>query len=317
MLGSLVSLLVLTGSIRSVDLENLVKARLDGLPARSTAHAKHLPSGREIEVRADEPVNTVSVIKLAIMVLAYRESEAGRLSLDERHTLTPEEMRRGTGVLQGFAPGLSPTFRDLVNQMIVTSDNTATDVLVAKLGLARVNEMLKSLGYAETRLQMTIGALFRGVWEAKETAYRTLSDREVFERGFPDGEGVEALYRAYVTDSSKWLGRTTARETSRLLESLQKGELAGPRSTEEMLETLKRQLYFSRLPQRIRSRVVVGHKTGDWPPLIGNDVGIVYAKSGPIVVSIFTNDNRGDFFELEATLGRIAEDLLFAWGSEP
>ena len=77
---------------------------------------------------------------------------------------------------------------------------------------------------------------------------------------------------------------------------------------------LKQQVYSSRLPQRIRFRVAVGHKTGDWPPLIGNDVGILYAPGGPIVVSAFTNDNRGDFADLESTLGRVAEDLLLAWG---
>src|SRR5206468_10695255 len=70
----------------------------------------------------------------------------------------------------------------------------------------------------------------------------------------------------------------------RSLGQLQKGELAGPASTEEMIRVLKRQLYFSRLPQRIRFRASVGHKTGDWPPIIGNDVGIIYSDTGPIVV---------------------------------
>ncbi|HMK93279.1 MAG TPA: serine hydrolase, partial [Thermoleophilia bacterium] len=95
-----------------------------------------------------------------------------------------------------------------------------------------------------------------------------------------------------------------------------KGELASARSTAEMEQTLRRQLYFSRLPQRIRFRVEIGHKTGDWPPILGNDVGIVYAESGPIVISVFTNQNRGDFFDLEGTIGRIAEDVLDAWGSK-
>ena len=58
----------------------------------------------------------------------------------------------------------------------------------------------------------------------------------------------------------------------------------------------------------------IAHKTGDWPPLLGNDVGIIYAPSGPIVAAVFTNLNRGDFFELEATEGRIGEDVLNAWG---
>ena len=298
----------------AADLEALVRGRLHALDAHSTAYAKHLPTGREIAIRADEPVNTVSVIKLPIMVLAYRDAEAGRLDLDDRYTIRPEDMRRGTGVLQGFKAGLQPTYRDLVAQMIVTSDNTATDILIARLGLARVNQMLEGLGYKETRLRMTIGQLFRGVWEQVDAKHAALRDREVFERGFPDDAGSRERYFAYVADPSKWFGRTTAREVSRLLEQLQKGELASRAASDEMLAVLKDQIYFSRLPQRIRFRVQVGHKTGDWPPIIGNDVGIVYSDKGPIVIAAFTNQNRGSFVDLEATLGKIAEDILDAWG---
>lgn len=298
-------------------LENTVRGRLDALEARSTLFARHLATGREIAIRADDPVNTVSVIKIPIMVLAYRDAEAGRLNLDERHVITADEMRRGTGILQQFAVGLNPTWRDLVTQMIVTSDNTATDVLIARLGLERVNQMLEAMKYQETRLRMTIGQLFRGVWEQLDPRNASLSDRQVFERGFPDDPAAPARYLSYVGDPAKWFGRTTAREISRMLEQIQKGDLAGAASTDEMIRTMKRQLYFSRLPQRIRFRASVGHKTGDWPPIIGNDVGIIYSDAGPIVVSVFTNQNRGSFFDLEAAIGRIAEDLLDAWGGKP
>src|SRR5262245_47400492 len=295
-------------------LEKTVRGRLDALQAQSTFYARHLDSGREIAIRADDPVNTVSVIKLPIMVLAYRDAEAGRLNLDERHPVQTEEMRRGTGVLQSFAVGLAPTYRDLVTQMIITSAHTATDILIAKLGLERVNQLLESLGYKETRLRTTIGQLFRGVWESVDPKNASLTDRAVFEKGFPDDAGAPARYMAYVADPSKWFGRTTAREISRLLEQLEQGALAGRAPTDEMLRTLQRQLYFSRLPQRIRFRARVGHKTGDWPPIIGNDVGIVYSDAGPIVMAAFTNQNRGDFPDLEATLGKVAEDILNAWG---
>jgi beta-lactamase class A len=297
-------------------LEMAVRERLDGLPAQTFAYAKHLPSGREIAVRADDPVNTVSVIKLPIMILAYRDAEAGRFDLDERHAIAPDEMRRGTGVLQRFSPGLNPTWRDLVTQMMVTSDNTATDLLIARLGLDRVNQMLEALGYKDTRLRMTIGQLFRGVWEQLDPRLSTLTDRAVFDRGFPDDAQVS--YLRYVGDPARWFGRTTARETSRLLEQLQRGELAPPPQTAEMLRILDEQVYSSRLPQRIRFRVRIGHKTGDWPPVLGNDVGILYPASGPIVISVFTNQNRGSFFDLEAAIGKVAEDVLDAWeGSEP
>jgi beta-lactamase class A len=300
----------LVPSLSGGELENIVSARLGALDAWTSVHAKHLSTGREIAVRADEPANTVSVIKIAVMIQAFRDADEGKLKLDERHEIRPEEMRRGTGVLQTFAPGLRPTWRDLVTQMMTTSDNTATDIVIAKVGLDRVNALLGSLGYKETRLRMTIGELFRGVWQLVDAKHAGLTDREVFDRGFPE----EAPYMEYVKDPEKWFGRTTARETSRLLEGIEKGSLASAAATTEMKQILEEQIYFSRLPQRIRSRTRVGHKTGDWPPIIGNDVGILYAESGPIVISVFTNANKGSFFELEAAIGQVAEDVLEAWG---
>jgi len=80
-----------------------------------------------------------------------------------------------------------------------------------------------------------------------------------------------------------------------------------------MVGMLRRQFYASRLPQRLSGRAAVAHKTGDWPPIAGNDVGILFYPGGPSIVSVFTNQNTGDFFELEATLGRIAARVVEAW----
>jgi beta-lactamase class A len=296
-------------------LEPTVRARLDSLSAQSSFYAKQLSNGRQVAVRADIPMNTASVIKLPVMILAYRDADAGRLDLDQRYTIRPEDLRRGSGLLQTFAVGLQPTLRDLITQMIITSDNTATDIMIGKVGLERVNRLLDSLGYRETRLRMTVGQTFREVFVAADPRLASLTDREVYERGFPSDSGAARRMTTFVLDSAKWLGRTTAREIARLLEQLERGELATPKSTGEMRRILRQQFYASRLPQRVRTRVAIGHKTGDWPPLLGNDVGIMYppAPAGPIVVAVFTNGNRGSFFDLEATEGRLAEDILNAW----
>ena len=319
LLATLLALPLASAGAQANALESLIRARLDSLPAQSSFYAKQLSSGREVAVRADVPMNTASVIKIPVMILAYRDADAGRLVLDERHVIRPEELRRGSGLLQTFAVGLNPTYRDIITQMIITSDNTATDIMIAKVGLARVNRMLDSLGYRDTRLRMTVGEIFRQVFVAADPKYASLTDREVFERGFPNDTTAGRRNRAFVLDSTKWLGRTTAREISRLLEQLERGELASPTSTAAMRRTLRQQLYASRLPQRVRYRVPVGHKTGDWPPLLGNDVGIMYAPppAGPIVLSVFTNGNTGPFHELETTEGRVAEDILNAWGKTP
>lgn len=301
-------------AVDSVPLDERIRSQLDSLNAKTALYAKHLPTGREVAIRADEPVNTLSVIKIPIMILAYRDAEEGRLNLDARYQVRPQDMRRGSGLLQTFAPGLEPTYRDLVTQMIVTSDNTATDIMIATVGFDRVNQLLQNLGYEETRLQHTVGDLFRGVWELADPAYAGLSHQEVFERGWPNDPDILEKEYAYDRNMEAWLGRTTAREMSRLLEQIQNGEVASREHCDEMLNILAKQLYDSRLPRHIDFRATtVAHKTGDWPPITGNDVGIIMSDGGPIVVSVFASQNRGSFYELEDTEGRIAELLLTEW----
>jgi beta-lactamase class A len=293
-----------------MSLIDRIHRQLEALDARSTLYARHLPSGREIAIRADEPVNTLSVIKLPIMVLAYQDADAGRLDLDERYTLGPEDMRRGSGLLQTFDLGLQPTYRDLVTQMIITSDNTGTDIMIARLGQDRVNAMLAERGYTETRLRGTTNDLFRRLWELEDPANASLSPSEVFARGFPTDPDASERRFAFASDPAEWLGVSTARETGRLLQELVEGRLASPVSTETMQSILKQQFYTSRMPRNIGERVQIGHKTGDWPPIAGNDVGIVYGEEGPIVISLFITHNRGPFIDLEAAHGTIAELIL-------
>jgi len=298
---------------QSGDLASRIEASLNSLNAKTSFYAKHLPSGREIAIRADEPMNALSVIKIPIMVLAYRNADAGTLELDERYQIQPEDMRRGSGLLQSFSPGIEPTYRDIITQMIITSDNTATDVVIKRLGLERVNTMLAEMGFDQTRLRATTGELFRAVLELAAPGNASLSDRDVFESGFPSDPEAAVRSFGFEGDSTQWLGRITAREISHMLEAIEENELASPESSDEMIGILRRQFYSSRLPQQLRGRASIAHKTGDWPPHAGNDAGILYYEGGPTVVAVFTNQNQGDFFELEAALGRIAVDLVDSW----
>src|SRR5262245_14057047 len=88
--------------LASGPLERLIHSRLSALHARIGLHALHMPTGREVAVNADEPMNTASVIKIPIMILAYRDAEAGLLHLDERYEVTLDNYRRGSGLIQTF-----------------------------------------------------------------------------------------------------------------------------------------------------------------------------------------------------------------------
>ena len=299
----------------ALDLQGRIQARLDSLPNISSVYIKDLKTGKELAIRADVPMNTASVIKMAVMIRAYRDAEAKKLDLDARHVVKPDEFRRGSGLIQTFTAGLNPTFRDIITQMIITSDNTATDIMIATVGRDRVNGMLDSLGYKATRLHMTTGDLFKWIWVLADSANAKMSMREVFERGFPNDAGGATRIFKVAEDSTYWLGTMTARETGKILEDLETGKLANEAHTAEMRHILMEQFYSSRLPQRLAfSGAAIGHKTGDIPPVLGNDVGIIYAPNGPIVISVFTNLNRGDFFNVESAIGNIAKDVAVEWG---
>ena len=295
-------------------LESYLEKALDALPAKSSLYARNLPTGKEVAIRADEPMNTLSVIKVPVMVLAMEDAEAGKLDLDERYTIRPEDRRRGSGLLQTFAPGLSPTWRDIVTQMIITSDNTATDLVIHRVGLERVNAMLEQRGYQDTRLQHTTGDLFRRVWELQDETNASLTPAEVFEKGFPSDPGAPERSFAFDGSPDEWLGRTTAREISRLLGQILNGDLASHESSDEMVGILQQQFYSSRLPRFLRD-VEIAHKTGDWPPISGNDVGIIFHPGGPTIVAVFVNQNRGDFVKVEETIGDVARKLVEAWST--
>jgi beta-lactamase class A len=300
----------------SEDLEGRIRARLSTLDARASVYAQHVPTGREVAIDADEVMNTASVIKVPILIQAYRDAEAGRLDLDERREVTPDDYRLGSGLLRTFTPGLQPTLRDLVRQMIVTSDNLGTDIAIGRVGLARVNALLARLGYQQTRLNMTTADLTRRLFVMADPQYRTFTDRELYELGVPPvpPDELPRLFEQLARDPANWLGRSTAREMSRLLLQLLGGELASAATTEEMLDVLGGQFYDSRLPRFIKEQATVAHKTGEMPPYVLNDVGIIVHEGGPTVVSMFVNENQGTVLQVEETIGRIAEDLLRAWG---
>jgi hypothetical protein len=63
-----------------------------------------------------------------------------------------------------------------------------------------------------------------------------------------------------------------------------------------------------RLPHFIG--VPVGHKTGDFPPVVANDVGVIYARSGPVVVSLLLNAIREPYGEAEDRMGEVARVIV-------
>ncbi len=95
-----------------------------------------------------------SAIKIPLLVELFRQAESGTLNLEERVPVRAADQVGGTGVSQWFGDGQSMlSLRDLAVLMIVLSDNTATNMLIGKVGMSAVNSTMATLGVRAIRLQ--------------------------------------------------------------------------------------------------------------------------------------------------------------------
>jgi beta-lactamase class A len=252
-------------------------------------YIKSLDTGEEVALNADQQMDTMSVIKIPLMVEVFEQAKAGRFSLSDRYTLAREDLLPGTGILRSLQPGAVLTVRDLVTLMIIVSDNTATDVLYRMVGGPdAVNRRMAALGLTKTR-----AVDYARAWFAALDAER---DRAKFHR-----EGKHPF------------GLSTPREIGWLLERLERGTLVDKAASDEMLQILRGQIYRTRIP-RFLTGFAIPHKTGDFLPYIGNDVGVLESPGATVVVSIFTANHFGQGWMLEEAIGRVAAEVAAYFG---
>lgn len=245
-------------------------------------YIKCLETGERIAIRADEPMDTMSVIKIPLMVEVFHQAEAGKFKLTDRVLLRDADKLPGTGVLQALDQGAVPTIRDLVTLMIIVSDNTATDLLFEKVGgIKPVNDLMHSYGL--NTIQAT--GFSRAWFEALHKAPSALEFHK---------EGKHPF------------GLSSARDMGALLEKIAHGEAVSKQASAQMLEIMRGQVYSTRLPKYV-SGFRVPHKTGDFLPYIANDVGILESPTRNVVISVFTAHHEGIGASLEDAIARIAE----------
>ena len=321
------------------ELTRLLEEDLARYPARAGVYVKNLLTGEEAMVNADQAFSSASVIKIPIMIRAFQLADQNRLNLDERVEIQRSDFRDGTGVFQYLDVGLRPTVKDLITQMIITSDNTATDLMTTKIGgVDSLNAWLSASGYARTRMVNRGYEYRRKLLAVLNPEFATLTaeettglqyaaaDNPLFELYKPLFVGerakwvalvrdpanrktlLEARTRLTVQDRSYWVGDMNPRETSRLLEGIELGTVASAAASATMRAILSRQqLGVRRIPHFLD--VPVAHKTGD-SPNIANDVGIVYGRSGTLIVAFFVSGITGSYAETEDMIGRTSRKIV-------
>lgn len=247
-------------------------------------YVKCLETGEEVAIDADRQMDTMSTIKIPLMVEAFEQVKAGRFKLADTYALQKDDLLPGTGILRSLDPGAVISVKDLITLMIIVSDNSATDVLYRMVGGPEaVTRRMQALGLESTRAPATARAWF--------DALRAERNRDEFHR-----------------QAKHPYGLSTPREMGVLLERMEKGTLVDQASSELMLQILRGQLYRTRIP-RFLSGWTVPHKTGDFLPYIADDVGVLESPERKVVLSVFTANHYGSGEALEEAIGRVAEQV--------
>lgn len=267
-----------------------------------TLYATQLNTGKTVALDADQPVQTASVIKLAILFEAMEQVRVGNARWDEKLTLAKGEGVSGSGVLTFFDTPVTLTLKDVLTMMVIVSDNTATNLAIDRFGVDAVNARIAWLGLKDTHLYKKIGKPATGPMPADQPKFG--------------------------------LGKTTAHEMERIMERIGRCQLAGPGEATQpgdveicktALTMLRNQFYRNTIPRYLEkldsseTGSGIASKTGSLNA-VRNDVAIVAGKNGPMVLSIFTYGNEDKSWtadnEAEMMIARLAKEIVEAWSPE-
>lgn len=253
--------------------------------------AKDLKTGQTAAIDADTPVQTASVIKMSMMLETMYEVKAGKHHLDEKLELTKENQVPGSGILTMLDPGLQLTLKDVMTFMIVVSDNTATNMMIDAIGTGPVNKRMEEMGLKNTYLYKKVYKPATGPMPPDQKKFG--------------------------------LGKTTAREMAELLESIERCDLGDKTLCDTMVGIMKNQQDRDKIPRYLEKGdtteeiSAIANKTGSLDH-VRNDVGILYAKNGPIIISAFTYDNKDTSWtvdnQAEVLIAKMAKAVVDAWG---
>jgi beta-lactamase class A len=190
---------------------------------------RNVDTGERLERRGDETFPTASLIKVPILVTVFDLVEQGQLSLDDQLTLLKIDKVPGSGNLQFMHDGATLSVRDAAWLMSVTSDNTATNLLLDRIVIRRVWEKMEKLGLPHTKVHSKVYLRMASVAMDSSVKYG--------------------------------LGVTTPNEMARLFALLADGKAVSAKADSTMLDILAHNEDYAGV-QRYIDSLTVPHKTG-------------------------------------------------------
>jgi beta-lactamase class A len=208
-----------------------------------------LSSGKKLLLHADEVFPQASSIKIAVLAELYRQAQTGKMKLTDLYTVQASDLVPDSDIMGGLTPGVTQiTLRDLATMMVAVSDNSATNVLIDRVGMDNVNALMDSLGLSHTRLR------------------RKMMDLKAA------GEGRENI--------------STPAEMMILLEDIYRGKVLNPKMTSDFFKVLSTHKE-SFIPRGLPEGVKIANKPGELEG-VRNDSGVVFVENRPYVICVMT-----------------------------
>jgi beta-lactamase class A len=218
-----------------------------------------LISGQKFLLHADDIFAQASSIKITVLAELYRQAQQRKLKLTDLYTVQTSDLIQDSDIMNGLTPGVTRiTLRDLATMMVAVSDNSATNVLIDKVGMENVNAFLDSMGLTHTRLR-------RKMMDVKAAS-----------------EGRENI--------------STPQEMMTLLEALYRGKVLNKEMTDDFFKMLSTHK-DSWIPRDLPDGVRIANKPGSLEG-VRNDSGVVFVKNRPYVLCVMTtylrNERQGE-----------------------
>jgi beta-lactamase class A len=264
-------------------LEQTIQQAIDASGAEMGVSLIHIESGDELYINADAGFPMASVLKIPVLCEAFHQMATGAFALDDRWELTYPLKNIGSGILTYLQDGLQPTVRDLLTVMMIISDNTATDMLMRRLGVAQIDGYMKALGVGNIHLAFDIRGIFDDMFgheAADPNSY--FGDWRKHRAAPPANRDGHAYSRGADNNSA------TPRDMTRLCAMIYRGEVVDRAACDNMLHIMLQQQLNQRLPRYLPYGVPFAHKTGTISG-IRNDAGILYAtEQDHIAITVFS-----------------------------
>ncbi len=294
-------------------------------PGELGVYVKSLRDDEDLGYQADRKWYLASTAKVPIAIVALQMAEDGQLDLEEELALRRSDYVDGAGSLLREAPGGKFSLGTLIEKMITESDSTATDMLIRRIGVARLNEWvrsrlgLRSFGPLTTLLQVRHDAYGELHPKARELTnldfieLKRIKDPKArleafraklkIERGALRKPSIDEAFESYYR---RGLNSAGLEELGSLLERLHTGKLLKPGNTDRLLGYMERmKTGEKRIKAGLPATARFAQKTGTQVRRMCN-IGVIRAEG---VIVAMCLEKFDDPAQGEAAMKRIGESL--------